>query len=236
MKPWATTPRSPAAIAARATDPSKKFVAEGSGPREDHLRNGEKGAGVHRIPGDEPALGGKDVVVEPGHQGQVVGQSPEKDHGQVGMGVDQARHDQTPRGVNGLPGLGEGVRPGAGPDKGDLSVQDADQRVLDDRQGFRHAQQGPSVDEDIKRPVWLIFVLHWNPPEKNRCNLSHNCGFFHQKIQGGMAMNRLTAIFRNHIELAKFTPAWVAELVDARDLKSLGPRGCAGSIPAPGTK
>jgi hypothetical protein len=30
--------------------------------------------------------------------------------------------------------------------------------------------------------------------------------------------------------------AWVAELVDARDLKSLGPSGCAGSIPAPGTK
>jgi hypothetical protein len=29
--------------------------------------------------------------------------------------------------------------------------------------------------------------------------------------------------------------AWVAELVDARDLKSLGPSGCAGSIPAPGT-
>ena len=28
--------------------------------------------------------------------------------------------------------------------------------------------------------------------------------------------------------------AWVAELVDARDLKSLGPSGCAGSIPAPG--
>ena len=29
--------------------------------------------------------------------------------------------------------------------------------------------------------------------------------------------------------------AWVAELVDARDLKSLGPRGCVGSIPTPGT-
>jgi hypothetical protein len=28
----------------------------------------------------------------------------------------------------------------------------------------------------------------------------------------------------------------VAELVDARDLKSLGPRGCTGSIPVPGTK
>ena len=30
--------------------------------------------------------------------------------------------------------------------------------------------------------------------------------------------------------------AWMAELVDARDLKSLGPCGCAGSTPAPGTK
>ena len=28
----------------------------------------------------------------------------------------------------------------------------------------------------------------------------------------------------------------MAELVDARDLKSLAPRECAGSIPAPGTK
>ena len=31
-------------------------------------------------------------------------------------------------------------------------------------------------------------------------------------------------------------PARVAELVDARDLKSLGTEYCAGSIPAPGTK
>ena len=28
----------------------------------------------------------------------------------------------------------------------------------------------------------------------------------------------------------------MAELVDARDLKSLGPRGCTGSSPVPGTK
>ena len=28
----------------------------------------------------------------------------------------------------------------------------------------------------------------------------------------------------------------MAELVDARDLKSLGPRGCTGSIPVPGTR
>ena len=29
--------------------------------------------------------------------------------------------------------------------------------------------------------------------------------------------------------------AWVAELVDARDLKSLGPCDCVGPIPTPGT-
>ena len=30
--------------------------------------------------------------------------------------------------------------------------------------------------------------------------------------------------------------AWVAELVDARDLKSLGAEHCTGSIPVPGTR
>ncbi len=35
--------------------------------------------------------------------------------------------------------------------------------------------------------------------------------------------------------LLSYARARVAELVDARDLKSLGAMRCAGSIPAPGT-
>ena len=34
----------------------------------------------------------------------------------------------------------------------------------------------------------------------------------------------------------KTKAAWVAELVDARDLKSLGSCSCVGSIPTPGTR
>ena len=45
----------------------------------------------------------------------------------------------------------------------------------------------------------------------------------------------LISIERNKTVQYKEAHAWVAELVDARDLKSLGPCGCAGSIPAPGT-
>ena len=40
---------------------------------------------------------------------------------------------------------------------------------------------------------------------------------------------------KNHLELSTSMVAGVAELVDARDLKSLGHFGCAGSSPASGT-
>jgi hypothetical protein len=41
------------------------------------------------------------VIVEPVHQRQVVGQAPEQGHGQVGVGVDQAGHDDAAGCVDG---------------------------------------------------------------------------------------------------------------------------------------
>ncbi len=106
MNPWATTPRIPAAIAARPTLAFEKIaVAEGRRSGEDHLGDGQHGAGIDGLPVDEPSLGGKDVVVEPGHQGKVIGQTPEEDHRKMGVGVHQSRHDEAARGVDDLAGL-----------------------------------------------------------------------------------------------------------------------------------
>ena len=38
-------------------------------------------------------FGREDMVVEPGHEGEIVGHTPEQGHGCMGMGIDEAGHD-----------------------------------------------------------------------------------------------------------------------------------------------
>ena len=78
----------------------KVHVAEARGARQDHFGTGQGRPGGDLRP-VEGCLGRKDVVVEPGHQGQVVGKAPEAGHGRVGVGVDQPGHDDAAAGIFG---------------------------------------------------------------------------------------------------------------------------------------
>lgn len=53
---------------------------------------------------------------------------------------------------------------------------------------------------------------------------------------GAEGLSGAAALARGACARYRFRQADVAKLVDARDLKSLGPKGCAGSIPAVRTK
>ena len=79
-------------------------VGEGGGAGQQHLGHRQLGAPIDEI-AVEAALGGKDVIIEPFFQGQVVGQAPEQGHGGMGVGIDEAGEDQ-PLGVIQHPGRG----------------------------------------------------------------------------------------------------------------------------------
>jgi hypothetical protein len=47
-------------------------------------------------------FGRENMIIEPGHQLQVIGQPPEAGHGGVGVGIDQPRHNDSAAGINNL--------------------------------------------------------------------------------------------------------------------------------------
>ena len=69
-------------------------IAESGCAGFDHLGAGQEGPPVGQFGIDVFRFGGKDEVVQPVHQGHIVGDAPEAGHGRVGMAVDQSRHDQ----------------------------------------------------------------------------------------------------------------------------------------------
>ncbi len=125
-------------------------VAAGCRPREDHLGHPQQGAPADHLAVDVLRLGGEHVLVEPLHQGQVVGQPPEAGHGQVGVGVDETRHDEAARGIEGLFGHDRG-RIAAGAGKADRAARDPHRRIVDRGGGARQGEQRAPGDEKVDR-------------------------------------------------------------------------------------
>ena len=67
-------------------------VRHRGGAEAQALGDGQQARRLHR-PGVETVLPGKNVVVEPGAQIIAVGKAPQDGHGQMGMAVDEARHE-----------------------------------------------------------------------------------------------------------------------------------------------
>jgi hypothetical protein len=76
-------------------------VAEAGGSGKNHFGTAEQRAGMHLVR-IQQGFGREDVLVEPGHQRQVVGQTPKQGHGGVGVAVDQAGHDDAAVGIDRL--------------------------------------------------------------------------------------------------------------------------------------
>ena len=63
----------------------------------DHLRDGQLCAIVHKL-GTHPATFGRpDMVLQPVHEWQVIGQATEQGHGGVRVGIDQSRDENVLR-------------------------------------------------------------------------------------------------------------------------------------------
>jgi hypothetical protein len=115
-------------------------VRVGGRPRLDHLQRREPRSGAHELGRDRPGFGRKNVLLQPVHQREIVGEAPEQHHRRMRVRVDQPWHDHAAAGVEGVGrgvGCGDRVRPIHGDnvasiDRDCAAVDDAARRVFGD--------------------------------------------------------------------------------------------------------
>ena len=124
-------------------------VGGGRDPGEELLGNRELGAEANRLAVHVGLLRRPDVVLQPLHERQIIGEAAEQTHGEVGVGVDQTGQDEASAGVDHLAGgcvleqiLGE-------TDGGDPAVGDGDGAVRDGFAPGLHGQDGAADDESV---------------------------------------------------------------------------------------
>ena len=78
------------------------------------------------------------MFIEPLLQRQIIGQTAKQRHGQMGMGIDQARHDNAPSGIEGLCGSGQPLIGRRRPNLFDLALLDGDSTFGDHRKVLVH--------------------------------------------------------------------------------------------------
>ena len=126
-------------------------VVEAGDAAAQHLRHGQLGAVEDELGGDEALLRRPDVFLQPGHQGQVVGEAAQEVHGGVGVGVHQAGDEgvavegQLRRGAVAVLGRGGGQAIEDAPVAQDQAV------VLQDPPARGHGHDPAGVDEGVGR-------------------------------------------------------------------------------------
>ena len=121
-------------------------IREGGRPALQHLHRGEQGAPVDEVGGDERGLGREDVVVEPGHQREVVGEAAQQRHRRVAVRVDQAGDDEVAGSVDDGRAGGAGIV--RGEHRGDAVALDENRAPLEDRPRVVHHDYRAAVDEE----------------------------------------------------------------------------------------
>ncbi|MNF83484.1 hypothetical protein D3C84_658090 [compost metagenome] len=108
----------------------------------DLLGNGQVRAVAHECFVDPFALGRPDVLFQPGHQGQIIGQAAEQGHRRMPVGIDQAGAEQHARQFADF-GCVKLQRGGPRADKHDAPVADAQAMLFEDNaSGFDGYQPG----------------------------------------------------------------------------------------------
>ena len=102
------------------------------------------------------------MIVQPFHEGKIVGKSPETDHRRMDMGVYQTGHDNRSRGIQYLfRAVFREVSPFPPPFfyKEDFPVLYADYRIFDHLHWFRHGEYRSAGDEDVGFTISFHFVI-----------------------------------------------------------------------------
>ena len=134
-------------------------VVEAGGPAAQHLQGGQPGPRGDEVRVHPAPLRRPDVLVEPGHERQVVRQTAHQGHGGVGMGIDQPGDQDVPREIQGLPSL-DGLGLGAWDQGQDAALCDSQGVVGEDPVLRVHGQDPLGVDEQLRlHGLKLLCVL-----------------------------------------------------------------------------
>ena len=107
-------------------------VGEGSGAREHHFEAGQARAPENEIGGDVAGFGGKDVMLKPVLQSEVVGDAAKQGHGRVGVSVDEAGDEDRFGPVEMMDRGVAGIDVRAGVDGNDVRATNGDCAIFDD--------------------------------------------------------------------------------------------------------
>ncbi len=128
-------------------------VRVGGRARLDHFKRGQPGARAHELRRHGLGFRGKDVLREPLHQGEVVGEPAEEHHGRVGVRIDQARQHHLAGRVDGL-GTAEPALDGAGRiDRHDVGPVNRHRAVGNDASTAIHRYHRAVGDDERDLPL-----------------------------------------------------------------------------------
>jgi hypothetical protein len=120
-------------------------VGRGCHPTQQLLGGGELSAEAHRVTVHVLFFRRPYVAFEPLHERKIIGDTAEKGHGEVRVGIDEAGEDQRVAGVEDITGLADLEQFLSGTDRSNPSVGDRNRAILD-RFGVRFHSQDRAAD------------------------------------------------------------------------------------------
>jgi hypothetical protein len=124
-------------------------VVEAGRAATDHLRHGQIHAIEAELARDVRAFGWPDVVLQPVHQRQVVGQPAQQGHRRMRVDIDQSRQHGVLRQIERLLRLEARARFSGGQHGDDAAVADRQRVILQNRVGGLDRQQPARSDKQV---------------------------------------------------------------------------------------
>lgn len=126
----------------------KITISHGGDPGQEHFSGGQLGAEIDHWGIDAPRLGRKDVLMQPGGQGEVIDHAPEQGHGGMAVPVDQTGQGELSLSVQDCPRVdGRALLHRSGGD--DVASGDGDKAGSDRLVRFRPRQEGAIGDQQV---------------------------------------------------------------------------------------
>ncbi len=135
-------------------------VDKGGDASTQHLETGQSRSPANEFLVHELGLDGKDVILEPVHELQIVGDASQKGHGDVGMGVDQTGEDDAATGID-TAGVGVGFEQlRLWPQLGDGVAHDQHSAFFDEGVVLVEGDDGAVVDDQLPDIVRVAVADH----------------------------------------------------------------------------
>ncbi len=142
-------------------------------PGFNHLEGGEPRSRPHELGRDRLGLGGKDVLLQPVHEREIVREPAVQDHRGVRVRVDEAGHDGLAGGVNRLRRSKPGRNRVGGIDGDDVAAVHRDRPGRQDTAGRIDGDDDPAGDDERDGPARDLGRKQCGGGQHRRGNAQH---------------------------------------------------------------